>query len=324
MSGPALILALPSKGRLQEDAAAWLADCGYPVSRAGGDRGYAARLKGLDAVEVRLLSAREIALGLDAGAIHLGVTGEDLLREESPDADARLHFLRGLGFGRADLIVAVPQSWIDVHDMADLDEVAARERARLGRQMRVATKYARLTRGFFAKRGLADYRIVESHGATEGAPAAGLADVIVDITTTGATLAANHLKILPDGLILKSQAQLAASRAARWDAAALDALRALLDAIEARAAGADMMQLRSDRAPEVMAQAARRFGGRADADGCGLLCPKGRALAACAYVRDAVGATVSAAPVAYVFEPTNPAFEAFCAQIHGAATSIDS
>jgi hypothetical protein len=135
--------------------------------------------------------------------------------------------MQALGFGRADLVVAAPKSWIDVTTMADVDEVAHLFLARTGRRLRVATKYLTQTRAFFARHGIIDYRIVESGGATEGAPAAGAAELITDITTTGATLAANGLKVLADGLILSSQAQLAASLAADWDAARLGAARRL-------------------------------------------------------------------------------------------------
>ena len=116
------------------------------------------------------------------------------MREKVADAEARLELLAPLGFGRANVVVATPQAWIDVRTMADLEDVASAFSARRGERMRVATKYVNLTRRFFAEHGVADYRIVESLGATEGAPAAGAAELIVDITTTGATLAANALK----------------------------------------------------------------------------------------------------------------------------------
>ena len=235
MSEP-LILAAPSNGRLKEQVEEWLADCGLKLSVAGGSRGYMAELKGLAGVQVRLLSAGDIAEALDAGDVHLGVTGEDLLRERGGDVDARVLLLRALGFGRADLVVAVPKSWIDVETMADLEEVGHDLLARSGRRMRVATKYLAQTRAFFARHGVADYRITESGGATEGAPAAGSAELVVDITTTGATLQANGLKVLADGVILKSQAQLAASLRAAWSAEQLSAAERLLRIVEARAA----------------------------------------------------------------------------------------
>jgi ATP phosphoribosyltransferase len=231
-----LIIAVPSKGRLKEQVEAWLADCGLELAATGGARGYIGALKGLPDAQVRLLSAGDIAEALDAGEVHLGVTGEDLLRERGEDLDARLLLLKALGFGRADLVVAAPKSWLDVETMADLEEVAHDYLARTGRRMRVATKYLAQTRAFFARHGVADYRIAESSGATEGAPASGAAELIVDITTTGATLAANGLKVLADGLILKSQAQLAASLRAPWSASQFAAAERLLRIVEARTA----------------------------------------------------------------------------------------
>ena len=233
MSG--LIIAVPSKGRLKEQVEGWLADCGLKLEVTGGARGYLASLKGLTGAQVRLLSAADIADALDAGEVHLGITGEDLLRERGEDLEQRLLLLRALGFGRADLVTAVPKSWLDVETMADLEEVAHDYLARSGRRMRVATKYLTQTRGFFARHGIADYRITESGGATEGAPAAGTAEVVVDITTTGATLVANGLKVLADGVMLKSQAQLAASLRTAWDAEALASAERLLRIVEARA-----------------------------------------------------------------------------------------
>lgn len=231
-----LIIALPSKGRLKEQVEAWLADCALKLEADGGARGYSGRLKGLDGAQVRLLSAGDIAEALDAGEVHLGVTGEDLMRERPGDLSARALLLRPLGFGRADLVVATPKSWLDVATMADLEEVAHDILARTGRRIRVATKYILQTRAFFARHGLVDYRIVESGGATEGAPAAGAAELVVDITTTGATLEANGLKVLDDGVILKSQAQLAASLRAQWTPDQMAAAEALLRQVEARAA----------------------------------------------------------------------------------------
>jgi ATP phosphoribosyltransferase len=230
-----LTFGLYSKGRLKEQAEAWLDDCGLTLEAEGGERGYLAEIKGLPEVRVLLLSAADIAAGLDAGELHLGVSGEDLLRERGEAVEAHVLLLRALGFGRADLVVATPASWIDVETMADLEEVAAAFVARTGRRMRVATKYMVQTRAFFASHGVVDYRIVESGGATEGAPAAGQAELIVDITTTGATLKANGLKALEDGLILKSQAQLCASLVARWTPEQLASARRLTSIVEARA-----------------------------------------------------------------------------------------
>ena len=231
----ALRLAVPSKGRLKEQTEDFFREAGFPIEPVGGARGYLARIPALPAIEVRLLSASEIAAGVIAGDIHAGVSGEDLLREQAGDLERVAHLLAPLGFGRADLVVAAPVSWLDVETMADVDDVAARLEATTGRRLRVATKYVRSTRRYFTEEGVGHYRIVESAGATEGAPAAGVADLVVDITTTGATLKANGLKILSDGVILRSQAQLVASLGAIWSGAALESLRVLIGAFEARA-----------------------------------------------------------------------------------------
>ncbi len=211
-----LVLALPSKGRLMEQCNAALAKAGLVVSKNGPARGYKGEIDGLPDVEVNFVSSSEIAQFLKTGAAHVGITGEDLIRETIADADDRVRFLRPLGFGHADVVVAVPACWLDVRRMADLEDVSHAYPRLHGRRVRVATKFMNLTRRFFARKGVTGYRIVESLGATEGAPAAGLADLIVDITTTGATLKANALKMLDDGLILRSEANLVASQAAPW------------------------------------------------------------------------------------------------------------
>lgn len=226
-----LKLAIPSKGRLKEQAEEFFAKAGFRIEALGGSRGYFARIPNLPDVEVRLLSASEIASSIIAGDVHAGVSGEDLLREQAGDLDRVVHLLAPLGFGRADLVVAAPKSWLDVETMADLDDVAARMEAATGRKLRVATKYVRSTRRFFTAEGVGHYRIVVSAGATEGAPAAGVAELVVDITTTGATLESNGLKILRDGVILRSQAQLAASLGGEWSERAMSSLRQLVVSI---------------------------------------------------------------------------------------------
>lgn len=218
MSAP-LVIAIPSKGRLQADAAKLFARAGLDIRQEGAERSYRGTIVGVKGLEVAFLSAPEIAREIGAGAVHLGITGRDQVEEAVPDFATRTEMLLPLGFGHCDVVVAVPEAWIDVVTMEDLDDVAADFRPRHGRRLTVATKYINVTRRFFAGHGIADYRIVESLGATEGAPATGAADLIVDITSTGATLRDNGLKILADGVILKSQAHLVASRTAAWDAA---------------------------------------------------------------------------------------------------------
>lgn len=206
-------LALPSKGRLKEQTLAVLEKAGYRVILPDDDRNYRARVEGEADLDILFLSASEIARELGYGSVDLGVTGEDLVRETLAHADERVAIEAELGFGHADVVVAVPEVWRDVTTMADLDDVAADFRQRHGRRLRIATKYWRLTQQFFSqKHGIQVYRIVESLGATEGAPAAGSADMIVDITSTGSTLHANRLKVLEDGIILRSQACLVSAR----------------------------------------------------------------------------------------------------------------
>jgi ATP phosphoribosyltransferase len=224
-----LLIAVPSKGRLKDAAADLFARARLALSNKGHERHYRGTLAGLDDVEVVYASAAEIVHQLKTGRVHLGVTGEDLIRETIPDADGAVESVKLLGFGRADVVVAVPDCWIDVAHMADLEDLAAQFAGIHGRRLRVATKYMNLTRRFFAGHGVAGYRIVESAGATEATPAAGTAELIVDITTTGTTLRANHLKVLEDGLILKSQAHLFASRAAAWNASASKLRAVILD-----------------------------------------------------------------------------------------------
>jgi len=238
MMGDRLILAVPSKGRLQEAAFELFGNAGLVVERAKGGRGYRGEIKSLPEVDVLLLSAAEIARGLEAGEIHVGITGEDLLREHAPELDKAIALLKPLGFGHADVVVAVPQGWIDVMDIEDLREVSVDFFSRHRRRMRVATKYANITHQFFSAHGLTDYRIVESMGATEGAPANGAAELIVDITSSGATLAANDLKTIRGGTMLESQAQLAASRRAPWGPAAKTALDQIAKALDAPGAAA--------------------------------------------------------------------------------------
>jgi ATP phosphoribosyltransferase len=206
------VLGLPSKGRLMDACIELFAKAGLTIDRSGSDRGYRGKLSGIGNIDIAFLSASEIANHLREGKIDAGVTGEDLLRETLPVGDPSLDSALRLNFGPARVIVAIPACWLDVAHMSDLDDVAEQFYRNHGRRLRVATKYANLTRRFFAGKGVTGYRIVGSAGATEGAPAAGTAELIVDITSTGGTLAANNLRILDDGLILDSCAVLAVSK----------------------------------------------------------------------------------------------------------------
>ena len=321
-----LVLAVPSKGRLQENVHAFFARAGLPILQGRGARDYRGCIAGLDEVEVWFLSASEIATQLAAGAVHLGVTGEDLVREQVPNAEQRVAFVAPLGFGYANVVVAVPQAWIDVRTMQDLDDVAAQLRARRGRRLRVATKYVNLTRGFFARCGVGDYRIVESLGATEGAPASGAADAIVDITTTGATLAANALKVLDDGTVLRSEANLIASLTAPWSAAERSAAAEMLSRIaaEERARRMREVRLRAEDPRRLLDLAAERFGAGVpfgqDGTTAVLHCPEERLFELVRFLRDFGATTITAARLDYVFEAENPLLTSLLARLEKASS----
>lgn len=224
-----LLLAVPSKGRLEQDTRDAFEKVGLKIDRPGGARSYLGTIDALPEVTVRFLSASEIARELISGKIDLGVTGEDLIHEAAETGINQVVIAKPLNFGQADVVVALPNSWIDVTAMRDLADVASDFRHRHGQWLRVATKYVNLTRRYFSTHGIAEYRIVESLGATEAAPASGAAELIVDITSSGSTLRANELKVPEDGVILKSEANLVASKTANWSDEKKAQLQALLD-----------------------------------------------------------------------------------------------
>ncbi len=312
-----LVLAVPSKGRLQENAETFFARAGLALVKPRGVRDYRGAIAGLDGIEVAYLSAAEITGQLAQGAAHLGVTGEDLVREMIPDADKHVVLIEGLGFGFANVVVAVPQAWIDVRTMADLDDVATSFRHKHDRRMRVATKYVNLTRDFFARHGVVDYRIVESSGATEGAPAAGTAELIVDITTSGATLAANGLKVIEDGVILRSQANLVAARGANWGAAERELARVILDRIAAQARARAFREVRARFAAcdaRLVTAAQQKFGVETPFGGptsSGMLtlhCPPDAVYALTSFLRENGAEAVAVADLDYVFSRDNPLY----------------
>ncbi len=223
-----LKLGVPSKGRLMDKTFAWFAARGITLARTGSDREYAGAVRGIDGMSLVLLSAGEIPRELAAGRIHLGVTGTDLVQEKLPRWQSQVEEIAPLGFGHADLILAVPRFWVDVDTLDDLDGAAAAFRVAHGHRLRIATKYHRLVRDFLRDAGVADYALVDSQGATEGTIKNETAEAVADITSTGATLTANHLKLLGDGLILRSQATLWRSRVAQMDEAQKQTLSALV------------------------------------------------------------------------------------------------
>ncbi len=327
MSNAPLLLAVPSKGRLQQNAEAFFARAGMELIKPRGARDYRGTIKGLDGVEIAYLSASEITQQLGQGMTHFGITGEDLVREMIPRSDQRVVMVTGLGFGYANVVVAVPQAWIDVRNMADLDDVATAFRLKHERKMRLATKYANLTRNFFAEHGVVDYRIVESAGATEGAPAAGTAEMIVDITTTGATLAANGLKVIDDGVILRSQANLVAARAASWSTQQRETARLILDRLAAQKRASSYCEVRTRFAGlnDAMLATAREkfgvvspFGGPTSSGMLTLHCPPDQTHALANFLRNGGAEAVSVGSLDYVYTRDNALYSRLAAELDSA------
>lgn len=321
MSAP-FVLAIPSKGRLQENAAAFFARAGLKLAQGRGARDYRGTLDGIDGVEVAYVSTSEIVGMLAAGHAHLGITGEDLVREAIEPEDRKVSLLAPLGFGHANVVVAVPQAWIDVRTMADLEDVAAAYYTKRGQRMRVATKYKTLTRRFFAEKNVTDYRIVESSGATEGAPAAGQAEFIVDITTTGATLAANALKVLDDGVILRSEANLVASLAASWSDRAKEQARQLLSRIAAEEAARltrDVVAQFSGRRDDLVERAAAEFDAQLRSENAAgrltLVCLRDKVAPLADWLIAQGAEHVTVAAMDYVFSPANPLHDKLLARL---------
>lgn len=310
-----LTIAIPSKGRIMEGVYDFFADAGLPVVKPGGVRDYVGQIGNLPNTDVLFMSSAEIASALVSGVVHLGVTGEDLMQDRTADFDASVSLIKPLGIGHADVVVAVPAAWVDVRNMVDLEEVAHDFRELHHRPIRVATKYLTLTRRFFAQNGLSDYRIVESTGATEGAPAAGTADIIVDITSSGATLRANNLKILEGGVILKSQAQLAASLKAKWSKPARAALATILDRVVARSRAANTTIVRFQMKKTFTALGKRLEGEhgcvvvKSPAPDGELQCPDEQIIRVMQALRTAGATALTATRADYIFSDGNPLFE---------------
>jgi len=324
MTDTPLLLGVPSKGRLQENCTAFFERAGMRFVQERGARDYRGAIAGMSDVEILFLSASEIAGQLASGAIHFGVTGEDLIRESVARADERVTMVLPLGFGHANVVVAVPQAWIDVRSMADIEDVAASFRQRHGRRLRVATKYVTLTRSFFSAHGIADYLIVESLGATEGAPASGAADLIVDITTTGATLAANALKVIEDGVMLRSEANLVASLTASWAPRARSGAAAILARLAARAKGSAQREIRCALPGLSAAQltaASERFGAAAPfglpaaGQPATFHVPGGQIFGFSAWLTGLGARSISVTALDFVFEPENALFAALEARL---------
>lgn len=333
-SAQKLVVALPSKGRLQEQCVDFLRGCGFDVRRVGNGREYVSRLVGLDDVEIIYLRPEEIPSRVEQGDAHAGITGEDLYREYGEGPPASMLLMPKLGFGGARLVVAVPQSWVDVSTISDLDEAAMLFHQRHGRSLRVASKFSRLTRAFFADNGIVEYSLVESAGATEGAPASGVADFVVDLTSTGTTLAENHLKEIGGGTVLQTEACLIASqRRALWSERAAAALEHLVEQIEARMRATSQLVLRFSFPAKGESKIKQRLGEKygcvlsswnetadaADGGRCFVVayCPRAQLYGVVQFLKSSGAAGIIVDRGEFIFEGPSPAFGKFKQALKG-------
>ena len=219
MTRDLVTIGLPSKGRLKDNALNLLKKNNLKLNSKRGDRDYFASLNNLSNVIVIYLHAREIIERLGDGTLDIGISGLDLLNESAVNLQKKIEVIKRLDFGKANLVVAIPNDWIDVQTVADLEEVSFYFRDRKNSRLRVATKYPNLTNKFFTSKGVTQYKIISSLGATETYPFTGSSEIISDITSTGETLRANNLRVLKDGIILESQACLLISKTSKKKAA---------------------------------------------------------------------------------------------------------
>jgi len=214
-----ITIGLPSKGRLKEGSISFFKKNNLKLTSNGGERNYFAQIENLPNSKIIYLHAKEIIQRLGDGTIDIGISGLDLLQESSINLQNKIEIKKKLDFGVADVVVAIPNDWIDVQTVADLEEVSFYFRDKKNLRLRVATKYPNLTNKFFTAKGVTQYKIVSSLGATETYPFTGSSEIITDITSTGSTLKANNLRVLKDGTILESQACILISKKSKKKAA---------------------------------------------------------------------------------------------------------
>ena len=201
-----ITIGLPSKGRLREGAIGFFEKNNFKLTSNGGERNYFAEVQNFPNIKIIYLHAKEIIQRLSDGTLDIGISGLDLLNESPTNLKKKIDVRKKLDFGLANVVIAIPDDWIDVQTVADLEEVSFDFRDKKNMRLRVATKYPNLTNTFLLSKGVTQYKLVTSLGATETYPFIGSSEIITDITSTGKTLKDNNLRILKDGLILQSKA----------------------------------------------------------------------------------------------------------------------
>jgi ATP phosphoribosyltransferase len=331
-----LRLALPSKGELEEDTIRFMAACGLRVDRTN-PRQYTARIPSAPGVRVLFQRAADILAKVEEGSADAGITGLDIVRENTPE-DGDVVVVMDLGYGRCELVLAVPESWIDVTSVSDLADVAASFKGK-GRELRVVTKFPSLTRQFLYRAGITYFGLVEAHGALEVAPSMGYADIIADLTTSGTTLRDNRLKRIAGGSILSSQACFVANRKLlAASESKLQATRAMLELFEAHRRAADYLSVTANirgasaedvarlvmRVPELAGlqgpSVGRVFAKERAHEGwyaVTVVVPKDMLLRSVEHLRKSGASDVTVSPLTYVFEAKSWSYQALLEKISG-------
>ncbi len=332
-------LALPSKGAIAEPTINFLRDCGLRISKPN-ERQYTGVIPAIPALNVLFQRVTDVLYKVTDGTAQIGVTGYDVAREHPDENLLVIH--EQLGYGHCSLVVALPENWIDVDNMQDLTDVALDFREHKRRNIRIATKYPSLARQFLHNNGIHHFTLVKAEGAIEAAPTLGYADLIIDLTQTGTTLRENHLKVLPDGVIVESQACLIGNKAALANnPAILDTVRTFLEYIDAAQQGRQYFQLIANVkgetpeaiAHEVAANAITRglqgptiapiFGvdGRDESDSqwytVTIIIDSNHMLNAVEHIRSIGGTQIIVSPVRYVFLEKSPTFTHLLGILHG-------
>lgn len=326
-------LALPSKGAIADPTLSFLSDCGLRVDKPN-PRQYTGSIPTIPSVDVLFQRVTDVVYKVSDGTAQLGVTGYDVVREHPHDDLIVIH--PDLRYGYCKLLVAVPESWVDVESIVDLAEVALDFREYKRRNLRVATTFTNLTRQYLHEQGIHHFTILNAEGAIEVAPTIGYADVIVDLMQSGTTLRENHLKPLTDGVIVESQACLVGNRQALQDPVVLNAARVMLEHIDAALQGRSYSQvtvnMRGDSVDTIAARIVENPLTRGlqgptiapiySAEGgwhtVTIIVSNKSLLSAVEYLRELGGTQASVIPVRYVFLESSPTFNKLRALLTGA------
>ena len=320
-------LALPSDGDLYEPTLAFLRSCGIAVDRPSARR-YMATINALPGATVLFQRTGDITQKMEEGSAELGITGLDRFLESRREGSPVVQLIEDLSFGQCDLVIAVPESWLDVVSTDDLADLAVEFR-QTGRQLRIATKYPRLVRTFLYSRGINYFSLVQASGSLEAAPEAGYADLIADLTASGVTLRENRLKTLAEGSVLASQACLIGNRKLlRESPRALELARNILELVEGHLRAGSFYHLTANVRGDSAESVGARIVSKADLAGLegptisgvynvreeeawsvSLVVPREQLLEAVDHLRDSGGTDIFASQISYLFEGSSPAYQ---------------